>query len=97
MTTHVVCLDGTGQTRFQPIPTNIALIFNAMGGIIVDADNGPFESTLAVNGPVVQVGKYLSGVGTEGIPLFKLVDQTVGAGIAEPIVRGYTLRMGCTD
>jgi uncharacterized protein (DUF2235 family) len=90
MTTHVVCLDGTGQTRLQPIPTNIALIFNAMGGIIVDADNGSFESTLAVNGPVVQVGKYLSGVGTEGIPLFKLVDQTVGAGIAEPIVRGYT-------
>jgi uncharacterized protein (DUF2235 family) len=90
MTTHVVCLDGTGQTRLQPNPTNIALIFNAMGGIIVDADNDSFESTLAVNGPVVQVGKYLSGVGTEGIPLFKLVEQSVGAGIAEQIVRGYT-------
>jgi uncharacterized protein (DUF2235 family) len=90
MTTHVVCLDGTGQTRLQPNPTNIALIFNAMGGLIVDADNGSFESTLAVNGPVVQVGKYLPGVGTEGIPLFKLVEQTVGAGIAEQIVRGYT-------
>jgi hypothetical protein len=63
MTTHVVCLDGTGQTRLQQNPTNIALIFNAMGGIIVDADNGSFESTFAVNGPVVQVGKYLSGVG----------------------------------
>lgn len=90
MTTHVVCLDGTGQTRPQPNPTNIALIFNAMGGVIVDAGNDSFESTLAVNGPVVQVGKYLSGVGTEGIPLFKLVEQSVGAGIAEQIVRGYT-------
>ncbi len=90
MTTHVVCLDGTGQTRLQPNPTNIALTFNAMGGIIVDADNGSFESTLTFNGPVVQVGKYLSGVGTEGIPLFKLVEQSVGAGIAEQIVRGYT-------
>jgi uncharacterized protein (DUF2235 family) len=90
MTTHVVCLDGTGQTRGQQYPTNIALIFNAMGGIIVDADNGSFESTLAVKGLVVQVGKYLSGVGTEGIPLFKLVEQSVGAGIAEQIVRGYT-------
>jgi uncharacterized protein (DUF2235 family) len=90
MTTHVVCLDGTGQTRLQPNPTNIALIFNAMGGIIVDADSGSFESTLAVNGPVVQVGKYLPGVGTEGVPLLKLVEQTVGAGIAEQIVRGYT-------
>jgi hypothetical protein len=38
MTTHVVCLDGTGQTRLQPNPTNIAFIFNAMGGIIVDAE-----------------------------------------------------------
>ena len=38
----------------------------------------------------MQVGKYLSGVGTEGIPLFKLVEQSVGAGIAEQIVRGYT-------
>jgi len=26
-----------------------------MGGIIVDADNNSFESTLAVNGPLVQV------------------------------------------
>jgi hypothetical protein len=34
-----------------------------------------------------QVGKYLSGVGTEGIPLFKLVEQSVGPGIAEQIVR----------
>jgi uncharacterized protein (DUF2235 family) len=90
MSTHVVCLDGTGQTRPQSNPTNIALIFNAMGGVIVDAGNNSFESTLAVNGPVVQVGKYLSGVGTEGIPLFKLVEQSVGAGIAEQIVRGYT-------
>jgi hypothetical protein len=90
MTTHVVCLDGTGQTRPQPNPTNIALFFNAMGGVIVDAGNDSFESTLAVNGPVVQVGKYLSGVGTEGIPLFKLVEQSVGAGIAEQVVRGYT-------
>jgi hypothetical protein len=44
MTTHVVCLDGTGQTRLQANPTNVALIFNAMGGTIIDADNGSFES-----------------------------------------------------
>ena len=45
MTSHVVCLDGTGQTRLQQYPTNIALIFNAMDGIIVDADNGSFKLT----------------------------------------------------
>jgi hypothetical protein len=55
-----------------------------------DPNSGSFESTLAVNGPVVQVGKYLSGVGTEGIPLFKLVEESLGAGIAEQIVWGYT-------
>lgn len=90
MTTHVVCLDGTGQTRLQPHPTNIALIFDAMGGSIVDSDNGSFESTLEVAGVVAQVGKYLSGVGTEGIPLFDKVTQLDGVGIAEQIVRGYT-------
>lgn len=90
MTTHVVCLDGTGQTRLQNSPTNIALIFDAMGGSIVDADNGSYESTLAVNGPVVQVGKYLSGVGTTGLQIFHLLEQAGGLGIAEPIVRGYT-------
>ena len=40
----------------RPVPPNIALIFNAMGGSIVDADNGSFESTLAISGQVVQVG-----------------------------------------
>jgi uncharacterized protein (DUF2235 family) len=90
MTTHVVCLDGTGQARLQSNPTNVALIFDAMGGIIVEADNGSFESTLTLNGLCLQVGKYLSGIGTEGIALFKLVEQSDGVGIAEQIVRGYT-------
>ena len=90
MTTHVVCLDGTGQTYTQANPTNVALIFKAMGGAIVDAENGSFESTLPTTGPARQLGKYLSGVGTQGIELFRLVEQSVGAGIAEQIVRGYT-------
>jgi uncharacterized protein (DUF2235 family) len=90
MATHVVCLDGTGQTYGQASPTNIALIFKAMGGTIVDADNNSYESTLTANGPVVQVGKYLSGVGTDGIEVFKLFEQATGEGVAELIVRGYT-------
>ena len=43
MTTHVVCLDGTGQTRTQANPTNISLMFDTMGGTIVDAENNSFE------------------------------------------------------
>jgi uncharacterized protein (DUF2235 family) len=89
MTTHVVCLDGTGQVRTQANPTNIALTFNAMGGMIVDADNNSYESTLT-SGVTVQVGKYLAGVGTGGIELFDVIKQADGEGIAEPIVRGYT-------
>jgi uncharacterized protein (DUF2235 family) len=90
MTTHIVCLDGTGQTYTQGNPTNIALIFKAMGGAIVNADNNSYESTLVVNNVTVQVGKYLAGVGTEGIELFKVVEQATSEGLAELIIRGYT-------
>lgn len=94
MTTHVVCLDGTGQTYNQTgpgkVPTNISLTFTAMGGIVADADNGSFESTLAVNNIDVQVGKYLPGVGTSGLQLFESIEQATGEGVAESVVRGYT-------
>ena len=90
MTAHVVCLDGTGQTRSQTSPTNIALIFNALGGNPVDAGHGSFESSLQAAGREAQVGKYLPGVGTQGPPLLNKLEQSVGAGIAEQIVRGYT-------
>jgi uncharacterized protein (DUF2235 family) len=94
MTTHVVCLDGTGQTYDQAGPnkgpTNIALIFKAMGGVVVDAENKSFEATLTVNNVVVQVGKYLAGIGTSGLAIFELFEQATGEGVAESIVRGYT-------
>jgi hypothetical protein len=54
MTTHVVCLDGTGQTRTQANPTTISLMFDTMGGTIVDAENNSFESTLIYNNVPVQ-------------------------------------------
>jgi uncharacterized protein (DUF2235 family) len=90
MTTHVVCLDGAGQTRTQANPTNISLMFDTMGGTIVDAENNSFESTLIYNNVAVQVGKYLGGVGTDGIELFELIKRADGEGIAEQIVHGYT-------
>ncbi len=90
MTTHVICLDGTGQERTQATPTNIALLFDALGGVVVDAQNNSFETTLVTNGVTVQVGKYLPGVGTGNILLFDFIDKASGDGIAEGIVRGYT-------
>ena len=42
MTTHIVCLDGTNQTKAQAYPTNIAHMFNAFG----DAAAPPFTNFL---------------------------------------------------
>ena len=88
MTLHVVCLDGTAQVKFQPYPTNVARIFDCLGGAPFDAGNGSYETT--VNGPPAISGKYLPGVGTQGDPVLKILGNAFGDGIAEPIVRGYT-------
>lgn len=84
----VVCLDGTGQVKAQLHPTNIARIFDSLGGQAIDADHGSLETTAA--GPPAVLGKYLPGVGTQGDPALKLLGNLFGDGIAEPITRGYT-------
>jgi glutathione S-transferase len=84
----VVCLDGTNQIKTQLHPTNIARIFDTLGGVVTDAGNGSFETAAA--GPPVVAGKYLPGVGTQGDPVLKVLGNAFGDGIAEPIVRGYT-------
>jgi uncharacterized protein (DUF2235 family) len=88
MATHVVCLDGTRQVKIQSHPTNIARLFDSLGGAASDAGNGSYETTNA--GPPVVTGKYLSGVGTQTDPVLKILGSAFGDGIAEPIVRGYT-------
>jgi uncharacterized protein (DUF2235 family) len=90
MSMHVICLDGTGQQRPQPHPTNISLIFDALGGTVVDGGNGSWESTQSQNGGVVQTAKYLPGVGTQGNLILQALGKGFGAGIAEQIVRAYT-------
>ena len=88
MAMHVVCLDGTGQVKVQSNPTNIARIFDSLGGVAAPAGNGSYET--AVAGPPTLTGKYLPGVGTQVDPVLKLLGNAFGDGIAEPIVRGYT-------
>jgi len=88
MTIHVVCLDGTNQTRTQPCPTNIAHLFNSVGGAAADAGNGSFEST--IGDPANVTAKYLPGVGAIGSPALRALGNLFGDGIAEPIIRGYT-------
>jgi uncharacterized protein (DUF2235 family) len=88
MTLLVVCLDGTNQVKLQPHPTNLARIFDALGGTQVGADWGSFETTVGGASPIA--GKYLPGVGTQGDRVLKVLGNAFGDGIAEPIVRGYT-------
>jgi uncharacterized protein (DUF2235 family) len=88
MKSIVVCLDGTNQTKSQQYPTNIARIFDSLGGAPIDADHGSLETTAA--GPPMVLGKYLPGVGTEGDMALKILGNLFGDGIAEPIVRAYT-------
>lgn len=88
MATIVVCLDGTNQVKLQPNPTNIARIFDSLGGAAFEAGNGSFEVVVA--GPPASSGKYLPGVGAQGDPVLRVLGNAFGDGIAEPIVRGYT-------
>ena len=88
MAFRVVCLDGTDQIKVQPHPTNIARIFDCLGGKPVDAGNGSLETVRT--GKIALSGKYLPGVGSQGDQVLRVLGNAFGDGIAEPIVRGYT-------
>ena len=88
MQTLLVCLDGTDQVKTQgkpKSPTNIARLFDAIGGKEIDADYGSYETA---NQGVR--GKYLPGVGTQEAGNLKILGDLFGDGLPELIVRGYT-------
>ena len=74
MTTHVVCLDGTGQTRGQQYPTNIALDKADGNSIILDLGHQRYAAyahmqpgSLKVHrGDKVQLGQVIGLVGDTG-------------------------------
>lgn len=88
MARHVICLDGTNQTKTQPCPTNIARLFDSLGGAPVEASNGSWETS--VGNPAAVTGKYLAGVGGTGSLPLRALGNLFGDGIAESIIRGYT-------
>ena len=90
MTLHIVCLDGTNQTKTQEHPTNIARIFDTLGGTAGPAGNDSYETSAPAGGRPEVTGKYLPGVGTQGSAVLKVLGNAFGDGIAEPIIRGYT-------
>ncbi len=89
MATLVVCVDGTNQTKTQDHPTNIARLFDSIGGRSAPLD-AMGSAEIAIGNPPATLAKYLPGVGTQGDPVLKTLGNLFGDGIAVPITRGYT-------
>lgn len=102
MTKNIVfCADGTwkgaGQgdgDELQPDATNVLRLFAALSGTVTpDSLRKQDEQEKIEPGPdgqVVQVAKYLHGVGDSGNAIRKLLGGVFGEGFIERIVRGYT-------
>jgi uncharacterized protein (DUF2235 family) len=96
----IFCADGTwnrpdqdeNEDR-QPDPTNVYKLFSGLAGTmcvdsIRDADEQ--EKELRENNQILQIAKYIHGVGDSRHPIIKLMGGAFGAGIISRIVRGYT-------
>ena len=99
--TIVFCADGTwngpggddATDKGKPC-TNVFKLFSNLGGINSDADSRLADEQERVlhggNGEVLQIAKYLHGVGDSDNFLVRILGGTLGAGIITRIVRGYT-------
>ena len=96
----VFCADGTwnsSSTDDNPDDvkawTNVYKLFLNLDGTL-SADTlrvaDEQEKTLSKEGAVVQVAKYIHGVGDSRNPIVKLMGGAFGAGVISRIVRGYT-------
>lgn len=85
--------NGPGQGDDSPRTTNVFKTFGLLAG---EDDLGTLalakeqERTLHEGANVVQVAKYLHGVGDSSNPIHRLFGGTFGAGVIARIVRGYT-------
>jgi uncharacterized protein (DUF2235 family) len=95
----IFCADGTWNGPDQdenddrlPDPTNVYKLFVGLAGEMAtetrDADEQ--EKSLLQGGRIVQVAKYIHGVGDSRNPIKKLFGGAFGAGLISRIVRGYT-------
>ena len=96
----VFCADGTWNSPNQddnhdqlPDPSNVYKFFLSLEGELASdslkaADEQ--EKQCTIDGKVVQVSKYIHGVGDSRNPLVKFMGGTFGSGIITRIVRGYT-------
>jgi uncharacterized protein (DUF2235 family) len=98
--TLVFCADGTWNGPDQdedkdhvPDVTNVYKLYcGLLGTAPPGTDNlkGEDERVLVVDGQVVQVAKYLHGVGDTSNVIHRIIEGIFGAGMIQRIVRGYT-------
>lgn len=98
----VFCADGTWNgpgkkmedRDLAPDATNVLKIYHWLAGkdtLESTAPGGEAERTLYDNGGrLIQIAKYLDGVGHDDNWLVKLIGGVFGAGLIARIVRGYT-------
>ncbi len=93
----VFCADGTwngpdGHSTEVTGRTNVYKLFANLGGTAVADPHLLEQERNLVNegGKQIQVTKYLHGVGNSDNPIVRLLGGTMGAGLVERIVRGYT-------
>lgn len=99
----VFCADGTwkglghGQgdgDELQADATNVLRLFAALAGAVTPdslrKQDEQEKVELGPDGGVVQVAKYLHGVGDSGNAIRRLLGGVFGEGFIERIVRGYT-------
>lgn len=96
----VFCADGTWNGPDQDEindrhtdVTNVYKLFLCLAGVEDEASKrleNEQEKSLAKHGQVMQVAKYIHGVGDSNNPIHKILGGVFGAGIISRIVRGYT-------
>ena len=85
--------DSSGEISDAEV-TNVVKLFSNFDGTVT-AESAKLKNeiekvVIAGDGTVQQVAKYLHGVGDSGNPMVKVLGGTLGFGVIERIVRGYT-------
>lgn len=97
----IFCADGTWNAPNEdqdqdgvPDPTNVCRLFTAIAGMVTPESlrrSDEQEKTMvADDGSVLQVAKYLHGIGDSSSAIKRVLGGVFGDGFIERIVRGYT-------
>ncbi len=97
----IFCADGTWNSPDQdenhdelPDPTNVYKLFLHLAGdmdcLSLLKSNEQEKELVNAQGQVLQIAKYLHGVGDSNNAIHKLLGGVFGAGVISRIVRGYT-------